>query len=302
MKIRINKYKLKNFKVKESKIILNLSDIHGNIKALDNIIKFVKKSKIDYILIPGDIVDSLNQNMQKEFIEKVKQLAKYSKVYASIGNHDVALLKKGLIQEKEYNNYTLFKELNNTLDIKLFTKNIEYLKIDNGITITALNLPNYYYQSKEKKSSFNKYLESIENKVNINKNNFNIMLCHSPNCLASKNKIIDNKIINNMNLILSGHNHGGLVLPKIQDIINNHYGLVGPYNKIIQKNAYGIISNKNISLFISNGVTKMSESSPFKPLHKIGNKIFIPEIDLIYLENGISHEMKLVEREVHEYE
>ena len=42
----------------------------------------------------------------------------------------------------------------------------------------------------------------------------------------------------------------------------------------------------------------MSESSPFKIIHGIGNKILMPEIDLITLENGDNNHMELIKRKV----
>ena len=40
----------------------------------------------------------------------------------------------------------------------------------------------------------------------------------------------------------------------------------------------------------------MSEGAAFKFIHGIGNGILIPEIDLIYLENGDNHSLKLTKR------
>ena len=45
-----------------------------------------------------------------------------------------------------------------------------------------------------------------------------------------------------------------------------------------------------------NGVTKLSDSASLKKIHKLVNKILIPEIDLIRLENGNIQEFKLIER------
>ena len=94
MKIKVNNYLLKNPKIKKNKTIINISDIHGNIKHINGIIEVIKKIKVDYILMPGDIIDALNQNNQDIFLDKIKELAKYAKVYIALGNHDVLLINK----------------------------------------------------------------------------------------------------------------------------------------------------------------------------------------------------------------
>lgn len=299
MKIKVNEYLLKNSKIKDKKNILVISDIHGDIKKIKAITTLIKDFSIDYILIPGDIVDCVNQKKQKEFVDELIKLSKYKKVYATIGNHDLFVYKREMIHKEEFNTFYFYTRLKNEKNFTLFINDLNSLKIDDNITINAINFDNDYYIEKENKELFDKFMNNIEKKYTSD-NNFNILLCHTPNNLASKNKIItDNKIIDNANLILSGHNHGGLLITQIQDLLKNHYGLIGPYNKIIQKNSYGIINGKNKSLFISNGVTKMSESAPLKMIHNIGNKIFMPEIDLITLENGEEHSMKLIKRKVY---
>ena len=294
MKIKVNKYILKSPKISKKTVILNASDIHGDINNLKGIIEIVKKISIDYILLPGDTIDFLKQPSINEFTDLITTLTKYAKVYAVLGNHEFYNDAKVYEKESDIKDTYYYKTINKTKDYNVLFKN-ETISINDEIDITAINLPVEYYHKFEQKEDFDEFMK--KNDRNLNNKKFNITLCHSPNNLAIKNKLIDDyKILNDSNLILSGHNHGGITLPIIQDIFNTHYGCVGPYLRLFQKNAYGIISKENRSLFISNGVTKLSESAPFKKLHNISNKIFKPEIDLIILENGKEHNMKLIKR------
>ena len=299
MKIKINNYILENPKIKEDITILNLSDIHSNIKALDKIIDYIKNIHIDYILIPGDIVDILNLDNEKEFLEKVIELSKYAHTYIVIGNHDKYIGARKYTDIENFKNTNFYKTLSNVSTITLFIENFKTIDINNNLSISALVFPNSYYYEKEKINNFNSFIKEIDNN-NLSDNKFNILLAHSPNKLIQKNKIINySNIINKTNLILCGHNHGGLTPTLIQDLLKNHIGFFGPYTVFIQRNAYGIWSNANKNLLVSNGVTKLANSSSFKFLHKLANSILIPEIDIIKLKNG-NNSFKLIDRSKYE--
>lgn len=300
MKIKVNKYKLNNSKIKNNKIILTLSDIHSNIKALNKILKFLNNNKVDYILIPGDVVDMLNLKNEKEFLSRIKELTKYAPVYISLGNHDKYIAKRSMVVTKIFKDLDYYKLLNNIPNLHLFIDDFNYVELDD-ISISSIVLPNEYYKNKESINIFNSFMQKIDKKENINKDKFNILLIHSPNSVIQNDNIINySKTINKTSLILCGHNHGGLTPTIIQDIFNNHYGIVGPFSKIIQRNAYGIWTNDCKNLLVSNGVTKVSGTCPFKLLHSLVNKILCPEIDLIYLENSKNESFKLIDRSKYE--
>ena len=303
MKIKVNKYILKNPKIKENKVILNLSDIHSNLKALNAIIKLLDKIKIDYILIPGDIVDILNLDNEKEFLDGIIKLSNYAKTYITIGNHDKYISKRKMCDMDIFKNSYFYNTLKDKPNIFFFCDTFNTISIDDNIDISSINLPNSYYKEKEKGNIFNNCMNEIDNKYKLNTDKFNILLSHTPNPLIKKKRIINySTIINDTNLILCGHNHGGLTPTWIQDLFNGHTGFVGPYTCFIQRNAYGIWTDNNKNILISNGVTKLSQSAPLRFLHKMINGILIPEIDLIYLENDLNNSFNLIERKKHKME
>ena len=299
MKIKVNKYILNNPKIKNDLTILNLSDIHSNIKALDKIISYIKNIKIDYILIPGDVVDILNLSNEKEFLNKIIELSKYAPTYITLGNHDKYLGKRNLCSMDELKETNFYKTLNNVPNLTLFTANYSHATLDD-ISISSFIFDNDYYYKREKIEKFDSFIKRIDHN-NLDNDKFNILLAHSPNAIIQNNHIINySNVINKTNLILCGHNHGGLTPTWIQDTINNHTGLFGPYTVLIQKNAYGHWSDDNKNLLVSNGVTKLAPSSSFKLLHGIANSILKPEIDIIHLKKDTTNSFRLIERRKYE--
>lgn len=300
-KLRVNEYILKSPKIKENKTILNISDLHGNIEALKLIKKYLKEYKIDFITMPGDITDNLVQPGIEEFTDELKTIE--YKNYIALGNHDVSISARPEDTIIDLNEYPLFKKMKDFSNGKFFTKDFSHIQVDNDIDLYVINLPKEYYSTedlygkKEVKKSLKECLSNIDDQVN--KDKFNILLIHSPNGLVDKNNIINNDFINNINLILSGHNHGGLLPPFFQDIFNNNRGLVGAYEKLFLKPAYGFITNNDTTLFVSNGVTKISDRSPFKFIHPFLKIFYLPEIDLIHMINSDNHELKLENRKIY---
>ena len=293
MKLKVNHYEYKN-PIIDNLTILNMSDTDGNIKHLNLILKQLKNNKVDLILLPGDILDHLDDKNNKAFISKLKELTKYAKVYSVIGNHDIIVDIHTYIPLDKINTYNDIKELKEIDNLFLSTSSYNKIELDN-MDIHFLVLPNIYYEKRERKNLCSDFLNDIEG-YKVNENKLNIMLVHSPNPLIKKGKIIDNKLLNKMNLILCGHNHGGLTHTSIQDKLNNHLGLVGPYTGLFNKQAYGIYKKNNTHLFISNGVTKISNNTITKKIIGSINKILIPEIDIIRLKKDNIYNLKLDNR------
>ena len=201
MKINKEYYCLGN---KYNKRIILLSDIHyfskRIIPQLYNILENIKKLKPDYICISGDIVDDKNIKNQDLLIKWFKDLAKIAKVIIELGNHEF------------YFNH----EIEKCYDKKLFDK-IDRIKnvylLDNkihscdGINFIGVTLPNDYYDNGEDKDDL---IYFMNKKYPYLSCGYNIMLIHSPYQIARNDVIKKIKCHKDINLILSGHMHGGL--------------------------------------------------------------------------------------------
>ena len=295
IKLKVNNYTLKNNKIKEDLTILNISDIHSKYNYLHSVYEYIKDKKIDYIVMPGDILDRHNLKNEDKFIDELINLSKTNKIIMALGNHDKydPNKKRNMISDENYKNSNFYKRIIDNKNIIMTTSTFKVLEENNNISISVLNLDNDYYIKREKPNDFKTFIDKIDNKYELNKDIFNILLIHSPNCLIEDNKIINySKLINSTDLILAGHNHGGLVPTWIQDKLNNHRGLTGPFSSLFPKNSYGFWENDNKTLLISNGLTKANDLSSLKFL----NKILIPEVDLIHIEKSDTNSFKLESR------
>jgi len=250
--------KFYNINNKLNKNIVLISDLHyqdkKDIKTLNNILDSIKKLKPDYICIPGDITDKALIKDEEEFIVWLKKLSKVSKVIISLGNHDFYINKYRRLygQNKE-----LLKKISNIKNLYLLdNKNV----IIDNINFMGLTILMEYYKETYKSNDFYRCLD----KININKKCYNILLCHSPLNICNK-EILKNR---NIDLILCGHMHGGIV-PKCMRKIFKQRGLISPNKRLFPKNVYGNLKIGNTNIIISSGIKVI----PFRIIN-----IFSPEI------------------------
>ena len=263
----------KNYDVqaKINKKIVVLSDIHyydkKNIKKLSKVLKKVEFIKPDYICIPGDLIDEAKIYDKDLLIEWLTNLGKICKVIISVGNHELFITKKhiptfntGLIEQ--------IKKIEN-----IFYLDNEIKRIDN-INFIGLTLPiDFYYKYNEDNDYFIKYFNKKFSKID---NRYNILLCHSPISIANKNVLDKLKIGNKINLVLSGHMHGGIT-PNILKKVLKGKGFISPRRRILEKNCYGFNKINNTNFIISSGITVASHINSFR----FFDRFFSSEISII---------------------
>lgn len=261
----IKRIEITSSKVKKEVKFLLISDIHKNkyIKK-DNLSKLKKDLKdfksIDYILIPGDVIDTPKHLVKESFIEELKKSLKEfiedKPTYIVLGNHDIV----GEKPEDEY----LYSILNSINNIKCLT-NEEVINIDD-ISIKGFS-PNldYYKRLHSNKNEFLRQFKEVK-ASKLSKNKFNILLTHNPNSIIKISTENNECIDNNIDLVISGHMHNGLVPRKLQNIMN-HRGIVGPYYTLLPSYAHGTIKIKNTNYIILGAVNPIIKA----PLY---NKIY----------------------------
>ena len=301
--IKVNEYILKDPKFNKDRTVVNMSDIHSNVVALNNIVKLLEEIKASYIYVPGDTLDSIDNQHNKEIMELLKKVGNISQTFLSVGNHEMCELsystgKKEEVESKGYIDF-FFDVAKNTNSIPMIS-DFSKINLADDLSVSAVNVPFSYYEKREDLEQYKKLLENVKEKIDENK--FNILLLHSPNSLIQNGKIDKSSdVIRNMNLILCGHNHGGLMPTFAQDILKGHRGLAGPYAKLLQPNAYGVYNEEDTSVLVSNGVTKISATSEAGKINGILNKIYTPEIDVIHMVQSDEHSLKLENRSVHKF-
>lgn len=234
--------------------IVQLTDIHSirSKEQIEQIISKVEVQKPDVIFITGDLIDSgyyaNQQNAKNEkkiptveslTIKFVQELTQISKVYFVYGNHEMMLL-----DDPENNEFKLVLE---AAGVQILNNKIDYLyKDDAKIKLLGLQDPACLYKdevySKIEGSSSDKARIILEDLyLQDNSEEFTILLAHRPECFEVY-------VSYNIDLILSGHTHGGMLrLPFIRGIYAHPQGFFPDYS-------YGIYKDRNSTMVVGAGI------------------------------------------------
>lgn len=259
--IKIQADIIQNSKVNKDITLVHIADIHFSMitkeKKLQSVSSEILKIKPDYVLITGDLIDDAsiinNKYKIKELLNFLTDIAREVKVLISLGNHDIFM-------EKDYKFFKKLDELNN-----IYVLDNSFYK-DDSIYVVGLTLPNkYYYNIVGDESSvvllnhLNTYKKLI---AKMPEDLPKILMLHSPI------KVMEPEVINKLNdfdLILSGHTHGGMMPTLLGKIFKGNYGIIAPNKKLFPEVARGridkCVDNKQVSLIINSGITKLSLKS-----------------------------------------
>lgn len=292
--LRVRDYLLASNKINEEIIIVNISDIHSEVERLTNALSYAKSIKADIITIPGDLFDSF-ENEQNDKIVEILNNYKDSLIFISIGNHDLI----------EFDRAGFFAKVHEKRDFKYFNKltsdNIKVLSNKDIIKYKNLEImgfdPGYdwYVNTHENKEKFNLLMQEYLSDKN-NSSKFRMLLIHSCNALLVNNKI--KQEFQEVNLVLSGHNHAGIMPEIFQGISKYNRGIIGPFEKWFMKSSYGFWTKGNMSIVLSNGLTKMGKSHGPKWLCALINSALKDDIDVIKLVKGDKHTLELKGKEL----
>lgn len=200
---KINKVLIESEKLNSQIRISQITDFHSNKNInITKLIKAVKKYDPNIIVLTGDIIDSKTEDLSIAFelIDQIKTLNKA--LYFVEGNHE------GLNPKRD-------KFLEGLRDKGVLVLDNETTMLDiPGEEIRIIGLPFF-----AERGDFQKALDSASPDI------YDILLSHSPN------RPID-YLDHTMDLVLSGHTHGGQVrLPLIGGLVAPGQGLFPKYDK-----------------------------------------------------------------------
>lgn len=210
LKIYVNHKDLQDLK------ILHLSDLHIN-KKTDNLsikllVEYCKEFKYDFAVFTGDIIDC-KANLIKDKLHILNSLAKKKNVYYISGNHDLVYglkdLQKSLPDFILLDNKQTFFPYNN--------KQINLVGISDRFS--------KFFGIKRDEKELKKYLQNPH---------ATIFFAHQPKDYTLA--------LNNAELFLCGHTHGGQVFPF-------HY-----FVRLFQPFLAGVHHIKNTTLYVNKGV------------------------------------------------
>ncbi|MGN0459285.1 MAG: metallophosphoesterase [Ruminococcus sp.] len=227
-RLRTTHYDLHSKKIKGKISAVFISDFHncGNIK---RIVSFVDEYSPDLVLFGGDLADRISQD--KRALQLAKILSKKYKCFFAPGNHEYHL-------ESPENFFVSLKNMG----VTVLEEQICTVKV-NGNRIQICGV----YDG-EKLSSYcdRTQLETVSD--NSNRELYRILLAHFPMYVKSY-------LRRGFDLILSGHEHGGIVgIPKGNKGENR--GLFG-HSGFFPKFSGGEYSSHHCTMIVSRGVSSM---------------------------------------------
>ena len=254
-----NKLQISNYNIINDSIpndfnnykILQISDFHNTKSKIltKDLIKEIKKQNPNIIVLTGDIIDSrkIAINLAINFIKEINDIAP---IYFISGNH-----------EANINNYQEFQDKLKENNVIILDNKVQILEMNESkINLIGIDDPMMKHSPYESDEDI---VNSELKLIDYNKKNYSILLSHRP-------ELFETYANNDIDLVLSGHSHGGQIrIPFIG-------GLVAPNQGLFPKYTSGKNENNKTTMIISRGIG--NSILPFR----INNR---PELIIITLNN-----------------
>jgi predicted MPP superfamily phosphohydrolase len=233
-------------------IIVHLSDFHNKKIGNPKLIEAIKKVNPNIIVFTGDLIDSRLYN-EEIAIGLLNEIRKIAPVYYVTGNHEWRSGKYSRLRKRIEN-------------CKVTIVDDKYYKINKGndsIYIVGFDDPRKYSNEYKEYKQFEIKFKDVMNEIKDDK--FKILLSHRPELFSLYSS-------QNIDLVFSGHAHGGQVrLPFIGGLFSPHQGLFPKYTD-------GIYKKENSILIVSRGLGNSSIAP-----QRLFNR---PEIIIVKLKNN----------------
>lgn len=240
---RKKEYKLMSKKVPIGYKVLFFADLHMKTYGKKNkrLLKKIKEEKPDYVLIGGDLIITYaaayhGVRNQYQWLDDIcdflMELNKICKVYYVDGNHEINL--KHALDGAYFEIYKRFISA---------VKQTGTVVLNNKSCILKENTMVYGYvepiELYAKRKNFPLDIEKIKLKKDIEKQ-FKILLTHDPKYFDVYSEL-------GIDLVLSGHVHGGVIR------IGNR-GLISPSYYFFPKYCYGVYTKKKTKMIVTSGL------------------------------------------------
>ena len=252
--LELNTYTVSSAKLPESfdgYRIAHVSDLHNTEMGKDNekLLAMLRDADPDMIAITGDLIDSRDTDIEIA-LQFVREAVKIAPCYYVTGNHEARVNEYGALKAgMEAAGVTVLEDVKTKISMEGET-----------ITLIGVNDPSYQtdYLFGDSETVMNTKLEDLHTEHD----GFTILLSHRP-------ELFDTYVDQDIDLVLSGHAHGGQFrLPFIGGLVAPNQGLFPEYDA-------GIYTEDNTNMLVSRGVG--NSILPFR----INNR---PEVILIELQ------------------
>ncbi|MEG0260571.1 MAG: metallophosphoesterase [Lysinibacillus sp.] len=203
--------------------IVQVSDLHDAVfgDRQEKLVEKVKAANPDVIFITGDVVDSNRYNLEQS-LQAVREFVKLADVYYVLGNHEVAT-----------NRVDEIYEVLSSLGVHCMTNTSTVLERDGErIAIVGIEDPLMGRETDEMLELATK---------NVPEDLLTLLLAHRP-------EVFDVYVDYEMDVVFSGHAHGGQIrLPFIG-------GLIAPGQGLFPKYTAGVYEEHNTKMVVSRGL------------------------------------------------
>lgn len=232
--LEINEYRIKSPKLPENFEgfrIAQVSDLHNAQMGENNekLLDMLKKAEPDIIAITGDMIDSTRTNTEIA-LQFAKQAVEIAPCFYVTGNHEAR------VPEITYENFE--KELKKIGVHVLRDKEIILEKDGEQIALVGIDDPAFAKEGDNVGED-----SGVSDKINglFTDNRFKLLLSHRP-------ELFDEYVRADVNLVLTGHAHGGQFrLPVVG-------GLVAPNQGLFPKYDAGLFTEGNTNMIVSRGI------------------------------------------------
>lgn len=231
--------------------IAHISDFHNtrSERLSKSLIDEITKLTPNIIVITGDTIDARRTRIDVAF-NFVKQVVKITDVYYIPGNHEARI-----------GEYAAFKEALLSIGVNVL-ENDTVILTENGESINLLGIkdPAFFYEHVvEDYDIIRKEIEGLK----YNKESYTILLSHRP-------ETFDAYVEKNIDLVFTGHAHGGQIRLPIFG------GVIAPMQGFFPKYTEGVHKKENTTMIISRGIG--NSLFPFR----VNNR---PELVIVELKN-----------------
>lgn len=242
-KLNITRYQITNSKIPKEfngcKFMV-LADYHNSEFPNHNekMFSLIHESNPDFFVIAGDMVVCRRKydEANVKTAGLLHELEKIAPVYYGYGNHEQGLIECTHDTDGLWNHY--FDEADFKHHESLYCMNNESIEITRqnaSIRITGIGLAKEYFKRCSKQKLTTEEIETLVGKASADE--YQILIAHSPDYFKTYSEW-------GADLVLSGHNHGGLIrIPLLGGVISPRLTLFPKYDagKFVSKNKKSVM-------------------------------------------------------------